>query len=123
MAISKFKSFSTTTDAASASGKIYDVDAIREDILNMVHTRKGEYPMDLNRGFLIHDYLFSPSLTATEENLIIEDARQQLSEDTRISITEIRVFSDEITHSIILYLDLMVKPLDEPLVLEINFEE
>ncbi len=123
MAISKFKSFSTTASNASASGKIYDLDAIREDILNMVHTRKGEYPMDLNRGFLIHDFLFSPSLNATEESLIVEDAKNQLSEDTRFNINEIRVFSDEATQSVILYLDLYVKPLDEPLVMEINFEE
>lgn len=119
----KFKAFSSNSEKASATGKVYDLEVIRQDVLNMVHTRKGEYPMDLDRGFIIHDYLFSPTLNGTEENIIIEDAKKQLSEDPRFNITEVRVFTDDINQYIVLYLDLFVKPFDENIILEITFKE
>lgn len=121
MRSAKFRSYSTTM--GGKSGRIYDLDVIREDILNMVHTRKGEYPLDLDRGFLIHDFLFSPILNEVEKNMIIADARKQLEEDPRFSINDIQVFNDDEDQHIILFLSLSVEPLNENINLRIDIEE
>lgn len=117
-----YKSFSTYNDKRTSAGKLYDIEVVKQDILSMVHTRKGDYPMDLNRGFIIHDFLFSPSLNDTETNLIEEDARAQLGEDPRFSILGVNVFSDD-TASIILYLSLRVLPFNSEINLTIDFKD
>lgn len=123
MKTAKFRSYSTNSPLAGKSGRIYDLEVIRQDILNMVNTRKGEYPLDLNRGFLIHDFLFSPSLNELEKNMIVTDARNQLEEDPRFEIRDIQVFNDSEDQHIILYLSLFVPPLNESLNLTIDIEE
>lgn len=123
MSVRKFKSFSTNSDLATETGKIFDLEVIRQDVLNTVWTRKGEYPMDLNRGMLVHDFMFSPTLNDVEKSMIIEDARTQLEEDPRYVVEDVRVFNDDEQQYIILYIDLFVPPLDASLNLKINIEE
>lgn len=123
MAKKKFTSYSTNSLSATESGKIYDLEVIRQDILNTVWTRKGEYPIDLKRGMIVHDYVFSPMLNEVEKSIIIEDTKAQLAEDPRFEVRDVRVFSEDDNHAIVLYIDLFVPPLNEELNLKIDIEE
>ena len=48
----KYKSLSTVSDRATSTGALYDMNAIMEDVLSLMLTRKGDYPMDNNIGCL-----------------------------------------------------------------------
>ena len=116
-----YMSYSNVNNNRNPSGSIYGLDVVKQDIINILMTRKGAFPGDVTRGFIIHDYLFQPSLNTYEENLIISDAREQLSEDPRFDINEIYLLMDDETQTIVLYMTLFVKPFNTDIELSIPF--
>lgn len=118
-----FKSYSSVNNNATETGAIYGLDVIKQDIINLANTRKGAYPSDVTRGLLINDYVFEPTLNDYDERLIIDDAREQFSEDPRFEINELYLVGDEETHTLIMAMNIYVIPFDTDVDLQIPFRE
>lgn len=117
----KYKSYSTTSSNATRSGILYDIGVIKEDILSLVLTRKGDYPQDLDKGCIVHDYLFDPVLNSDEEAEIKEDFITQLSSDPRLS--NIRVFLSNIEEDLIIAIYADIVGIDEELMMTVTLKE
>lgn len=118
-----FKSYSSVNVNANDTGAIYGLDVIKQDIINLAMTRKGAFPSDVNRGLLINDYIFQPTLNDYEENMIIEDAQEQFAEDPRFDINNIYILTDEDTHTLIMAMNIYVHPFNQEVDLKIPFRE
>ena len=90
---------------------LYDLDLIKQDILNHFMTRLGERPMRPNFGSVIWDLLFNLSDSRTEE-LIVADARRIVAEDPRVDLLELVTRVDLNGHSILLALKIRAKEIN-----------
>lgn len=117
----KYKSFSTISTSATKSGLLFDMDVIKEDVLSIILTRKGDYPQDVTKGCIIHDYLFNPSVNTDEIAEIKEDMLQQLSSDPRLSNIDIYIQSSEDSILVAIYAD--VVGIDDRLIMNVQIKE
>lgn len=117
----KYKSLSTVSDRATSTGAMYDMNAIMEDVLSLMLTRKGDYPMDNNIGCIIHNYVFHPVLNSDEKSEIIEDTVSQLSRDPRLSNIMVDVETTDEDIIVAIYAD--VNSLSAPLMMNITLKE
>lgn len=117
----KYKSLSTVSDRATSTGAMYDMSAIMEDVLSLLLTRKGDYPMDNNIGCIIHNYVFHPILNSDEKSEIIEDTVGQLSRDPRLSNIMVDIETTDEDIIVAIYAD--VNSLSAPLMMNITLKE
>lgn len=117
----KYKSLSTVSDRATSTGALYDMNAIMEDVLSLMLTRKGDYPMDNNIGCIIHNYVFHPVLNSDEKSEIIEDTVGQLSRDPRLSNIMVDIETTDVDIIVAIYAD--VNSLSAPLMMNITLKE
>lgn len=117
----KYKSLSTVSDRATSTGALYDMNAIMEDVLSLMLTRKGDYPMDNNIGCIIHNYVFHPILNSDEKSEIIEDTVGQLSRDPRLSNIMVDIETTDVDIIVAIYAD--VNSLSAPLMMNITLKE
>lgn len=75
---------------------LYDSDLVKQDLLNIFYTRKGEDITDPTKGSIIWDMLFEPN---TQENInkITQDCLSVFATEPRIKVKNIKV--SEITSS------------------------
>lgn len=116
-----FKSYSSVNSNRTETGALFGLDAIKQDIINLAMTRKGAFPGDVSRGLLINDYIFQPELNEYEENLVIDDARQQFNADPRFRINDIYIIAVAETHTLILAMNIFVFPFNTDVDLSIPF--
>lgn len=116
-----YMAYSNINANRTPSSSIYGIDVIKQDIINLLMTRKGSFPGDVRRGVIIHEYLFQPTINSYEENLILSDAQQQLSEDPRFDINEMYLIMDEETQTLIMSMNLFIKPFNRDIELSIPF--
>lgn len=116
-----FKSFSSINGNRTDTSSIYGLDVVKQDIINLAMTRKGAFPGDVRRGLLINEYVFQPQLNEYEENLILDDAREQFSGDPRFNIKEMYLIADDETHTLILAMNIFVLPFNTDVELNIPF--
>jgi phage baseplate assembly protein W len=69
-----YKGFSTVS-TSTESFNLYDLDLIKQDLLNHFHIRQGERLMQPSFGTVIWDLLFEP-LTEQVKELILQDVNQ-----------------------------------------------
>lgn len=117
-----YKSFSTINPNRTKNGQLFNLDVIKQDIFNLAKMRKGEMPMDVNRGFLINDYLFHPELSEFEKNEILDDAREQLDEDPRITFVDGQVLTLHQRQGLALIITVNVMPFDEDIQMTIEYD-
>lgn len=101
--------FSATTGAQSSTAftykgfnsadqanrfKSYDIDLVKQDIVNHFNIRKGEKLMNPEFGTIIWDMLFE-QFTPDVKKLIINDVETIINYDPRISINAIAVDSTD----------------------------
>ena len=67
------------------SFKLYDIDLVKQDIINHFYIRKGEKLMNPDFGTVIWDLLFE-QFTEEVKKLITEDVEQIINYDPRIAI-------------------------------------
>lgn len=106
---------------ATSSGAIYELEVIKQDIINLCMTRKGSFPGDVRRGLLINDYIFQPELNEYEKNLILSDAEEQLNVDPRYDINRLDVVSNVDQQSMVLMINIKVYPFNHDVELNIPF--
>jgi len=70
--------------------KLYDLQLIKQDIINHFHIRQGEKLSDPTFGTILWDILFEP-MTAQLRNLIIDNVNRIIRSDTRVKIAKVVV--------------------------------
>jgi phage baseplate assembly protein W len=86
-----YKGFSTVSSVAD-SFALYDLQLIKQDILNHFHIRLGERLEQPTFGTIIWDILFEP-LTEEVKNLITKDVETIINYDSRVRAEQILVTS------------------------------
>jgi phage baseplate assembly protein W len=87
-----YKGFSTVQ--SDKNFKLYDLELIKQDIINHLHIRKGEKLSDPSFGTIIWDVLFEP-FTEDLKLAIQKDITEIINYDPRVSVTSILVESYE----------------------------
>jgi phage baseplate assembly protein W len=88
-----YRGFSTiSTDSESYS--LYDLDLIKQDLLNHFHVRQGERLMNPEFGTIIWDVIFEP-LTEDLKNLIIKNVEDIINYDPRVRVNDITITAYE----------------------------
>lgn len=117
----KYKSFSTSSQVATTSGHLYDIEVIKEDVLSLLLTRKFDYPQDPTIGCVVHDYVYNPTINEDEEAEIKEDLLEQLGKDPRLENINIHIENSGEDLMIAIYAD--IKGIDEQLFMNVSLKE
>lgn len=86
-----YSGFSTVGVNGNQSWARYDIDLIRTDLMNHFQTRIGERVMRPDYGCRIWDWLMEPMTPALRE-MIVNEVVRVFKADTRLVLTEVRVF-------------------------------
>lgn len=104
-----FVGYSTRGTSDSRSWVLYDIDLIKQDLLNHFHTRKGERVMRPEFGCSIWD-LIGEQLTPSVKDDVREEVERIIALDTRV--TSRGVYVDSSDHTIVVVVDLYYRPYD-----------
>ena len=74
--------------------KLYDIDLVKQDIINHFYIRKGEKLENPNFGTIIWDMIFE-QFTPEVKDLIAQDVQDVINYDPRIVVNQIGVDSTE----------------------------
>lgn len=74
--------------------KLYDIDLVKQDLINHFYIRKGEKLENPEFGTVIWDILFEP-FTEEIKTIIAKDVEAIINYDPRIQVNEITVDSTE----------------------------
>ena len=100
-----------TTEGNSIDTRLFDVDLVKQDLLNHFGTRIGERVARPAFGSIIHDLLFDVFDPRTE-GLVIADANRIFGEDPRVVPLEVNVEVDPDQHQIKLMATLQMVEFD-----------
>lgn len=87
-----YKGFSS--QETKLSFKLYDIDLVKQDIINHFYIRKGEKLMNPEFGTIIWDLLFE-QFTEEVKKLITADVEQIINYDPRIAINGVTIDSTD----------------------------
>lgn len=88
--VSQFYKGFSSADPANTTSKLYDLDLIKQDILNQFNTRKGERLMNPAFGSIIWDVLMEP-LTPQVSEALNRDIVSICNSDPRVTPTQINL--------------------------------
>lgn len=74
--------------------KLYDIDLVKQDLINHFYIRKGEKLENPDFGTVIWDILFEP-FTEEIKEIISKDVEEIINYDPRIQVNEIVIDSTE----------------------------
>lgn len=83
-----YKGFSSKE--AKTGYKLYDIDLVKQDIINHFYIKKGEKLENPNFGTIIWDLLFEP-MTEEVKNLISKDVEEIINYDPRVAVQVVAV--------------------------------
>tara|TARA_B100001113_G_scaffold320474_1_gene289729 strand:- start:35 stop:460 length:426 start_codon:yes stop_codon:yes gene_type:complete len=113
-----YKGFSTV--AGVKSNQLYDMDIIKQDLLNHFYTRKGERVMNPNFGSIIWDLLYEPLDESTKED-IVEDCKRIIKADPRVSLVSINV--EDFENGLYVKITVNTRPFNKRINLQLDFEK
>lgn len=79
---------------AAKNFKLYDIDLVKQDLINHFYIRKGEKLENPEFGTVIWDILFEP-FTEEVKEIITKDVEEIVNYDPRIQVNEITIDSTE----------------------------
>jgi phage baseplate assembly protein W len=88
----KYKGFSSKENKNGY--KLYDLDLVKQDIINHFYIRKGEKLMNPNFGTVIWDMIFEP-FTEEAKEIIAKDVQDVINYDPRIVVNQVSVDTTE----------------------------
>jgi phage baseplate assembly protein W len=83
-----YKGFSSTE--TSKNYKLYDIDLVKQDLINHFYIRKGEKLENPEFGTVIWDMLFE-QFTENVKQIIAKDVEDIINYDPRIAVNEIQI--------------------------------
>ena len=84
----------STINTEAKGFALYDIELIKQDILNHFNIRKGEKIYNPEFGSIVQDLLYEP-FTANVRERLEEDIKQVLANDPRIVVNTIQVREQE----------------------------
>ena len=87
-----YKGFSS--QETKSNFKLYDIDLVKQDIINHFYIRKGEKLENPNFGTIIWDMLFE-NFTSEVRRLITEDVEQIINYDPRVKVNTLTIDSTD----------------------------
>jgi phage baseplate assembly protein W len=87
-----YKGFSSKENKSNF--KLYDIDLVKQDLINHFHIKKGEKLENPNFGTIIWDLLFEP-MTEEVRTLIAKDVEEIINYDPRIAVQTVNVDSTD----------------------------
>jgi phage baseplate assembly protein W len=87
-----YKGFSSKETANNY--KLYDIDLVKQDLLNHFYIRKGEKLENPAFGTVIWDMLFE-QFTEDVKNIIAKDVEDIINFDPRIAVNEVQIDSTD----------------------------
>ena len=88
-----YKGTSTVSDD-SKSFSLYDINLIKQDLLNHFNIRKGQKIYNPNFGSIIWDLIHEP-LTEETTELLQNDVKEVLRSDPRVLVENISIFEQQ----------------------------
>lgn len=98
MARALYRGFSTNANEG-LNTKLFDIDLVRQDLLNEFNTRLGERVGRPQYGSIIHDLLFDLNDPRTD-SLVQADVERIINNDPRVVPLEVNVTSNLDEHTI-----------------------
>ena len=74
--------------------KLYDIDIVKQDLINHFYIRKGEKLENPNFGTVIWDIIFEP-FTAEVKEIVAKDVETIINYDPRLIVTDIQIDSTD----------------------------
>jgi phage baseplate assembly protein W len=87
-----YKGFSSSE--ANKNFKLYDINLVKQDLINHFYIRKGEKLENPEFGTVIWDMLFEP-FTPDVKEIIAKDVETIINYDPRFAVTEINIDSTD----------------------------
>jgi len=112
-----YKGFSTV--AGVKSNQLYDIELIKQDLINHFYTRKGERVMNPNFGSIIWDMLYEP-LDASNKDEIVEDCKVIIAKDPRVELQDLSVMEYE--SGLRINIGINILPYNKTATMLLNFE-
>jgi phage baseplate assembly protein W len=112
-----YRGFSSV--AGVKSNQLYDVDLVKQDLINHFYTRKGERVMDPEFGSIIWDLLYEPIDESTKEDLV-EDCKSIIASDPRVQLIDLIL--DDVGNGIRVDIQINVLPYNQQASMQVNFE-
>jgi len=109
-----------TVDNNTTKTRLEDADLIRRDLINHFNIRKGEKLMRPEFGTIVWDLLFEP-LTEDVQQAIIDDVKQVVNYDPRITVEKMLV--DSYDNGILIELNIRIKNSNQTDVLNLKFDQ
>jgi len=112
-----YKGFSTV--AGVKSNQLYDLDLIKQDLINHFYTRKGERVMEPDFGSVIWDMLYEP-MDETNKEIIVDDCKKIIISDPRVDLRDIYLTESE--NGLRVDIGINVKPYNQSAQMLLEFE-
>ena len=109
-----------STVAGVKSNQLYDLDIIKQDLINHFYTRKGERVMNPEFGSIIWDLLYEPLDESTKEDMI-EDCKRIINSDPRVQMISTNL--EEFENGIKIQINMNTLPFDKKINLQLDFEK
>jgi phage baseplate assembly protein W len=87
-----YKGFSSTE--TSRNYKLYDIDLVKQDLMNHFYIRKGEKLENPEFGTVIWDLIFE-QFTEDVKTIIAKDVEDIINYDPRIAVNEVQIDSTD----------------------------
>ena len=110
----------SSIDPANTTSKLYDLDLIKQDLINQFHTRKGERVMNPTFGSIIWDLLMEP-LTADVKEALNTDILSICNSDPRVTPTQINLVEKE--QGYLLEITLALNGTDQSTNMKLSFDQ
>ena len=110
----------SSTNIANTNSKLYDLDLIKQDLINHFNTRKGERIMNPSFGSVIWDLIMEP-LTPDLQLVIQEDIDAICNSDSRVVPTQIKI--SELTTGYLVEITIQLVGSDQSANLSLNFNQ
>jgi phage baseplate assembly protein W len=88
-----YKGFSSSSNTKNF--KLYDIDIVKQDLINHFYIRKGEKLENPDFGTVIWDILFEP-FTPQVKEIIAKDVQSIINYDPRMIVTDIQIDSTDL---------------------------
>jgi phage baseplate assembly protein W len=114
-----YKGFSSV-DNNNTGSRLYDLDLIKQDIINHFNTKKGSRVMNPTFGSAIWDLLMEP-LTETVREQLTDDITKICTSDPRVTPTQLDL--TEYDNGYILEITLLLNGTDQSSTMKLSFDQ
>jgi phage baseplate assembly protein W len=113
-----YKGFSSSE--ANKNFKLYDINLVKQDLINHFYIRKGEKLENPEFGTVIWDMLFEP-FTPDVKEIIAKDVEAIVNYDPRITVQEVQI--DSTDQGMRIQVELIYRPFNITEKMSLNFDK